>query len=429
MEKENKHAFSLRKKLVLFVVVLAVITYGTSLVFIQYIQPTFFPDSNVLVFEIVTFSLGVMWSGILAAILAFFIIKPLQQLEKVALEAAKGNIHQEIEVRKSKDEIESLANAFQTMLVNLRQMVSSIEDNFQQTNQTVRALSVESKEALEQSDAIAQTIAQISEGAVDSAISIQNTAEAMEDVRSLADEVNNHAVTSSEYSRKMIGELNRTTTAIEQLVKGIQDMAEGNRLALQDIHQLERNANEVEKIILLVGSIAEQTNLLALNASIEAARAGEHGKGFAVVAEEVRKLAEESRTSTQQIQQMITGIEKEVEITVSAMAMTYTLSSQLHDAVNDTETEFNKISGTVQEMAVGMEHLNNEIQQVTAQSKVIIDAIQNISAISEQTAASSEEVTASIDEQIKAIHSVTTLAQDLTELSEKVNDTLRKYRL
>lgn len=428
MEKENKHAFSLRKKLVLFVVALAVITYGTSLVFIQYIQPTFFPDSNVLVFEIVTFSLGVMWSGILAAILAFFIIKPLQQLEKVALEAAKGNIHQEIEVRKSKDEIESLAKAFQTMLVNLRQMVSSIEDNFQQTNQTVRALSVESKEALEQSDAIVQTIAQISEGAVDSAISIQNTAEAMEDVRSLADEVNNHAVTSSEYSRKMIGELNRTTTAIEQLVKGIQDMAEGNRLALQDIHQLERNANEVEKIILLVGSIAEQTNLLALNASIEAARAGEHGKGFAVVAEEVRKLADGSAEAAKGVANLIQVMQADVVQVVGKMTSQVEIAehemarvNETTDAVSSMNQIVNKMASSVDEISTFVEKQLHNIEQTAQQS-------QEVAAIAEETSAGAQEVRSAAEEQARSISQMDDLSRNLQVQSEELHKTIQQFK-
>lgn len=80
-KRSVKHSFGLRKQLVLFVSILAIITYSTSLIFIEYIQPQFFPNINRVIFEIITYALGIIWSGILAAAFSSFIIKPLQNLE------------------------------------------------------------------------------------------------------------------------------------------------------------------------------------------------------------------------------------------------------------------------------------------------------------------------------------------------------------
>lgn len=89
-----KKQFGLRLKLVLFVSVLALITYSVSFIFIEFLQPTFFPDTNRMVFEVITYALGIIWSGILAALLSVILIKPLQQLEHSAILVAEGKIGQ-----------------------------------------------------------------------------------------------------------------------------------------------------------------------------------------------------------------------------------------------------------------------------------------------------------------------------------------------
>ncbi|MEG0380510.1 MAG: HAMP domain-containing methyl-accepting chemotaxis protein [Kurthia sp.] len=425
---KNKHAFSLRKKLILFVVMLAIITYGTSLIFIEYIQPTFFPDVNVLTFEIITFSLGIIWSGILAGILAFFIVKPLQQLEKVALEAATGNIHQTIEMPKTNDEIKSLAVAFETMLVNLREMVSSIDGNFQKTNETVHSLSKESKEALQQSDAIAQTIAQISEGATGSAEAIQNTAESMEDVRNLAEEVNSHANQSSEHSQQMIRELNATTKVINELVGGIEEIANGNKTDLREVHKLERNANEVENIIQLVGSIAEQTNLLALNASIEAARAGEHGKGFAVVAEEVRKLADGSAEAAKGVAELIQVMQTDVELVVKQMTKQVQIAEQEMVRVSETTKAVSGMNTIVNQMASSVDEISDFVGKQLHNIEGTAQESQEVAAIAEETSAGAQEVRSATEEQVRSISQMDRLAQSLQEQSESLHKTIQQFK-
>lgn len=425
---KKNHSFSLRKKLILFVVILAVITYGTSLVFIEYLQPTFFPEISSLLFAVGTFTLGIIWSGILAGVLAFFIVKPLQQLEKVALEAAKGNIHQSIEIPRTNDEIQSLAYAFESMLTNLRQMVSSIEGNFQQTNKTVQALSAESKEALEQSDAIAQTIAQISEGAAGSAEAIQVTAESMEDVRSLAEEVNNHALSSATYSEEMIKELKRTTTAIGQLVTGIQEIAKGNKAALTDVHQLEHNANEVENIIQLVGSIAEQTNLLALNASIEAARAGEHGKGFAVVAEEVRKLADGSAEAAQGVAKLIQAMQDDVKKVVSKMTTQVSIAEHEMTRVAETTNAVDGMNTIVTKMASSVEEISAFVGEQLHNIEKTAHQSQEVAAIAEQTSAGAQEVRSATEEQVRSISQMDNLSENLQQQSEQLHKTIQQFK-
>src|SRR5699024_5274829 len=130
---------SIRKKLVLFTVSLAIITYSTSFVFIFFLYD-FFQDYipfSLEWFTIITFILGITWSGILAFFFASFITKSIEKLEKVATIAAEGNLNQTVEIPKSNDEIRGLALSFNTMLTNLNSIVQNIDENFDKTNQAV----------------------------------------------------------------------------------------------------------------------------------------------------------------------------------------------------------------------------------------------------------------------------------------------------
>ena len=130
--------------------------------------------------------MGIFWSALLAAIFGTILTKPLQKLEAAAIKVADGNIGSDIELPRSSDEIRSVAEAFQHMVVNLRTIVGQIETNFEKTAITVDKLSAETGSAARQADAVASTIMEISSGAEESAIAIQETAEAIEDVRLLS---------------------------------------------------------------------------------------------------------------------------------------------------------------------------------------------------------------------------------------------------
>lgn len=427
-EKKKKHAFGIQKKIVLFVTVLAVITYSTSALFINYVQPLLLDKTTgSITFEILTYAAGIFWSGLLAYIFSGLIIKPLFNLEKVAILASEGKIGVDVEVPKSKDEIQSVAVAFQAMLVNLREMVQSIEENFDKTNTTVQNLSKESSVASEQAEAIAHTIAQISEGAEQSAVAVQETAESVEDVRVLASEVNKRTERSSVQSKEMIKGLAQTTDVIQSLVNGIQKIASGSESALGNVHQLEENARKVESIIQLVGDIAAQTNLLALNASIEAARAGEHGKGFAVVAEEVRKLADESAKAVQGISELILAIQTDVQTVVQQMTNQVSFAVGEAKRVSETNAAVEGMSNKIHEMAESVVEISTLIERQLTNIESTARQSQDVAAIAEETSAGAEEVRSATDEQSRSIEQIDQLSFGLKSQSEELFKVISRF--
>ena len=419
--------FGLRLKLVLFVSILALITYSISFIFIEYLQPTFFPDIDRKLFEIFTYVSGIVWSGILAAVFSVILVKPLQKLENSASRVAEGKIGQDVEMPKTNDEIRSVAEAFQQMVLNLRGMVESIDSNFQQTNQSIIQLSDEAAVATKKAENIAYTVKHISSGAETSATAVQDTAEAIEDVRALATEVNSRAEASATQSKEILHNLTTTTTAIETLVNSIQQIAAGNTEALESIRLLEENAGQVERIISLVGDIAAQTNLLALNASIEAARAGDHGKGFAVVAEEVRSLADESAKAVQGITSLIQSMQQNVEIVVKQMNQQVAFATKEAARVSETTTAVEGMSSSVHEMATSIVEISTLIEQQMHNIETTARQSQEVAAIAQETSAGAQEVRSAAEEQAYAIEQVEHLAQSLKKQSEALHKMIQQF--
>lgn len=429
MKAKQVYKFSLRKQMALFITVVAIITYSTSTVFIYLLYPIFFENFNQMGFTIVTLSAGVIWSGVIAFMAAGFIIKPLQKLERVALKAAHGDIGEDAEISKVDDEIRSLGIAFNHMLFNLRDMVLNIDENFKETNEKVNIISEESSKAAEQADSISRTIREIALGADTSAVSIQNTAESVEEISMLACNVQERARSSEQISIEMVTELTKSKDVIRSLTSGIQKLAEDNEDSLVAVQRLVENAKKVEKIIQLVGDIAAQTNLLALNASIEAARAGEHGKGFAVVAEEVRLLADESAGAVQGISALIQNIQQDVQSVVTKISDQVKIANKEAEKGKETNVIIEEMTKTVHKVAEAVQEITGLVDQQMKRVENTSMLSQEVAAIAEETSAGAGEVSSATMEQTGVIENVEKLALDLQKQADQLKQTITRFKM
>lgn len=430
-KQKKKYRFGLKLKFVLFITVVALITYSTSAIFLYVLYE---PINNIIPMSELTFTLGILllgiiWSGILAYGAASMITKPLERLEISARNAANGEIDNDVELSKSDDEIRSLGLAFNQMLGNLRMMVHNIETNFTETNKKVKEITESSASAAMQSEQIKRTVSEIALGAESSADAIQSTATSVEDIADIAGEAKDRAEQSEKMATHMVDQLSHSKKVIASLVNGIKELASNHETSLQAVNRLEKNAKEVEKIISLVGEISNQTNLLALNASIEAARAGEHGRGFAVVADEVRQLADESSKAVQGITELIQSIQKEVNSVVEH------IQSQVETA-NREAGKGNETNQAIAEMTTSVEEVANAVREITTFVSKQMDSVeqtsrqsQEVAAIAEETSAGAQEVAASIEEQSLVIGNLEEVAQQLTVQAESLNDTISQFKM
>lgn len=152
---------------------------------------------------------------------------------------------------------------------------------------------------------------------------------------------------------------------VSKLQKSNSEAVHASRAIAEDIQQLNQKVTKITSVMDTIEHIAEETNLLALNASIEAARAGEHGKGFSVVADEIRKLAEQSKDATHQVQQVVSTIVAETDKTVEAVRSNVQSSEGLNNDVEETEGIFVDLQQAVKEIVAAIGSVKTEMDQIT----------------------------------------------------------------
>ena len=428
---KKKQRFNLRVKLVLFTTVLALITYTMSAIFIYVIQDYLQSMINMSeqTYVILILILGVIWSGILAYFAARFITKPLQNLERSAMNAAEGHLNQMIEIRGSDDEIRSLSIAFNKMLQNLQNMIDNINKHFDHTNKSVIQLREATEQSAQYSALISRSTTDISQGAEGSAEAIQQTVELIEDATKIAEEVQLRAGQSKEKSIEMLTVLDDSKRAVHGLVQGIQTIVTDQKDSLEDVNELKENAIQVESIITMVGDIAEQTNLLALNASIEAARAGEHGRGFAVVADEVRVLADQSAQAVQRISGLIGDIQEGVSQVVTKMNDNVTKASAEAEIGLQSNQTIEHMTTSVTDVASEIESISELVDKQLNSIQATVEQSQDVAAIAEETSAASEEVSASVDEQASTVESINEQARELEGQANTLNEQIKRFTI
>lgn len=197
----------------------------------------------------------------------------------------------------------------------------------------------------------------------------------------------------------------------------------------QQMESLASNIANINQIIASIQSITEQTNLLALNASIEAARAGEHGKGFAVVAEEVRKLAEQSKNETEIIKSTVESILENSQQTVAVIASNADLMHSQNESVQSTQMAFKDSSDLSRSIAASISELMSKLSSMLEHKDQAIMAIQSISAISEETAASAEQVSASAMDQQAELLKVAESIQNMNDISNELQEVVNRFKL
>ena len=327
-------------------------------------------------------------------------------------------------------ELGILAKALNKSIENLRALIGQIYEGSAEINEISEEISVTTEEIALKMDVVNESVKQVSLGAEqlsatteelnattedvannisDVAVKASKGHESSKNIELKAEQVRKNAESSSDISAQLY---------IEKQGSIVKAIEEG-----KVVSQVKVMADEI-------GNIASQTNLLALNAAIEAARAGEQGKGFAVVADEVRTLAEQSSETVEKIHAVTQKVQEAFE-NISRSA--YDVLNYIDDKVKADYTMFVETGKQYGGDAVGFSNLSSDIvnsmDMVNQTVSEIKKAIETVSATAEESAASSEEILASVNESTEAIQKIAKTSRDQVALAEKLNNTIKIFKL
>ncbi|PHN29104.1 chemotaxis protein [Pseudomonas sp. ICMP 564] len=311
------------------------------------------------------------------------IILPLEQTLKVAERVASGDLSHNLTSLRQ-DELGQLQRAMQSMTVGLRELIGGISDGVTQIASAAEQLSAVTE----------QTSAGVNSQKVETdqvATAMNEMAATVQEVARNAEEASEAAVAADQQARegdKVVGE---AIAQIERLATEVGNSTE----AMGD---LKRESDKIGSVLDVIKSVAQQTNLLALNAAIEAARAGEAGRGFAVVADEVRSLAQRTQKSTEEIEELIAGLQTGTQQVAAIMDNSRGLTDSSVELTRRAGSALASITRTVSTIQAMNSQIATAAEQQSAVAEEINRSVLNVRDISEQTAAASEETATSSTE-------------------------------
>lgn len=355
-------------------------------------------------------------------------LNPLNDLTKAAENVSQGDLSKNIQIR-TNDEIGVLGISFNNMIENLRGITAKI-------NEVSQNLAISSKSLLSSTEQVAQVSEEISNSTQEVADGAEKQVRAAEDVsHSMKNVVSNISTIKDQVTDVMKFSDDTSKLAsdgrekMDNMVNQIDIIKNSVNYSSKVISELQETSKQIGNIVQIIDGIADQTNLLALNASIEAARAGEAGKGFAVVAEEVRKLAEESMRSSNNIKDLIISTQQKTDKALIAIEEGNRESEKGQSIVKAVGDSLNEILKSFDETRTNLQRVNEMIINSKDNIDRMDDNINEIQAVTTNTAANTEEVAASTEEQTAVLQQVTESVQQLTQMALELEDSIKIFKI
>ena len=352
----------------------------------------------------------------------------IRSLVKRLKRVADGDLTVEVH-SKRKDEFRVLSDGIASMIHNMKKLITDITEASEELTGAAVQVSDSSNMFMQTSRNIQLSISEIEKGVTRLDTDSADCLNQMDGLSGKITSVSDNASEISQLTAAAGGCIVEGMQSMEGLTESAKSTTRITAEVITAIEALEEKSRSIGNIIEAINEIASQTNLLSLNASIEAARAGEAGKGFAVVAEEIRKLADQSLMSANQIGEIIDEmISNTVDVVDIAKQAESVVASQ-EGAVESTTRSFQEIDKQVSRLMEALQMISDSVDNMDSDRSATLGSIESISAVSAQAAASSQEVYATADKQLAAITKLETASDQLQKRASQLRESLQQFTL
>ena len=377
----------------------------------------------------------------IVVIMIIFVTLAISQVSKIlkkltvasnyaeALDANNLYVEYDKRIKNDTDEYAGIGNILYRAINKLQDLIKEIHVSAQSSLSISSDLSQNSENLSNTTNDIAHVIGNVADGAQNQADDTQRVVESVQDMGNNIE--------------KIVANGNKLSTAAENMSvaqnKAVDTLAvlhNKNQTIMNDVtevnHQIEITNDSIKSIystLSIIQDIATQTNLLSLNASIEAARAGEAGRGFAVVASEIKQLADQSSANSSEIEHSLQSLIDNYKLIIEKMESTTFNINEQNSKLQETEADFEILNNGITETTAQIREINNIVSDISNQREVINETVLNLSAISEENAASSQEVMASVEELNSIVALVDDKASELESMNKELNDMVRVFKI
>lgn len=372
--------------------------------------------------------IGLIFGCVIAVLTALSFNREIKKIQNATHRVAGGDFSEKIKVTRS-DEFGVLETNFNGMMDDVSGLIHAVEDKSNHILEVAGGISEVAGNTKTTIEQVTQAIDSVAQGAVKQAESTQEANTEVEHLKNSLDE-------TKEYVSGMNGMTEKANEVSTEGIESVKDLieksgktAEKSKVSLEVMNEMVESIDKIFYISDTIADITSQTNLLSLNASIEAARAGEMGKGFAVVADEIRKLADESKESTDEIKKIITEITEKSKLVESTMQENEVLQTEQQEAINRTEEIFGEIMKQIEMLGSGMERINALNDTMSANKDLVVDKMGTIASVSEQSAAATEEVNASTEQVNVTMEEISEHTETLQAIAKDLMETINRFKL